>query len=399
MGQVNTLLTGSCEAFDGDARMALASDGAQMMAIRRVPPSWRAGTEVRCWYLVMLEGAGSGARYRVGEQPLVIGGSEPADVVLHDAEVSGRHCSLVSQPLTGLILTELDAASDTLINGERLCGSVVVPEEAIVRIGSHVFRCERVRASDAARFEGQAEEIRHARERVRALLPAPIERGPLRVDWAFAPSAELGGDVFGYHWLDEDRFAVFLIDVSGHGPGAALHSATIAGVLSGGSLPGVNLHVPVEVVGALNDIFPMDDCGGLCFSIWYGVYDRSSGQFDYCSAGTAPAYLIDWEGAGVLSLQTRNLLVGALPGYRFRSESVAVPLGSRVYLFSDGAFEVRDEMGREGRLEDFRAQLLVPGSAPESRPSALLERARERASARGLEDDFTLVSIEFRCVS
>ncbi len=396
MGQVHTELARKFDGFEADSVMPTGA--ADRTIVRRASPLWRAGAEERCWYLVMIEGTGPGARFRVGERPLVLGRIDPADLVLHDTEVSRRHCSLVASPLTGLVVTDHDATNGTYVNGERVRGSVVLPEHAILQVGRHVFRCERVSASEAARLDGQAEEIRRARDYVQALLPPPIAQGPLRVDWAFAPSAELGGDAFGYHWLDSDRFAVFLIDVSGHGPGAALHSASITNVLRSGSLPGVNFGLPVEVVGALNETFPMDAYGGMCFSIWYGVYDCRSGHFDYCSAGHPPAYLIDWEGAGVLSMQTRNLLVGALPGYRFRSESVSVPLGSRVVLFSDGAFEIRDEQGREGRLEDFRAQLMMPGTAPEARPAALLERARQRVSARALEDDFTVVCIEFSCV-
>jgi hypothetical protein len=46
-------------------------------------------------------------------------------------------------------------------------------------------------------------------------------------DWRFIPSASLGGDSFGYHWIDEDHFAAYLIDVSGHGWVAALLSVSV----------------------------------------------------------------------------------------------------------------------------------------------------------------------------
>jgi sigma-B regulation protein RsbU (phosphoserine phosphatase) len=41
----------------------------------------------------------------------------------------------------------------------------------------------------------------------------------------------LGGDSFGYHWIDDDHFAVYLLDVSGHGWGAALLSVSVINVL------------------------------------------------------------------------------------------------------------------------------------------------------------------------
>ncbi len=66
-----------------------------------------------------------------------------------------------------------------------------------------------------------AEELAEAATYVRSLLPAPLAE-EIRTDWRFITSTSLGGDSFGYHWLDADHFAMYLLDVSGHGVGAAL---------------------------------------------------------------------------------------------------------------------------------------------------------------------------------
>ena len=47
---------------------------------------------------------------------------------------------------------------------------------------------------------------------VRALLPAPISSSSLEATWCYIPTEQLGGDAFGYHWIDEDHFAMYLID-------------------------------------------------------------------------------------------------------------------------------------------------------------------------------------------
>jgi sigma-B regulation protein RsbU (phosphoserine phosphatase) len=66
------------------------------------------------------------------------------------------------------------------------------------------------------------QELADAADYVRTILPKPITEGPIRTDWRFVPSTSLGGDAFGYHMVDENHFAIYLIDVSGHGVGAAL---------------------------------------------------------------------------------------------------------------------------------------------------------------------------------
>jgi serine phosphatase RsbU (regulator of sigma subunit) len=35
------------------------------------------------------------------------------------------------------------------------------------------------------------------------------------VDWRYIPASTLGGDTIGYHWIDDDHLALYLIDVTG----------------------------------------------------------------------------------------------------------------------------------------------------------------------------------------
>ena len=76
-------------------------------------------------------------------------------------------------------------------------------------------------------------ELAQAAKYVRSLLPEPTD-GAVRTRWRFEPSSQLGGDFFGYDWIDPDHFAVYLLDVSGHGVGAALLSVSVANALRGG---------------------------------------------------------------------------------------------------------------------------------------------------------------------
>ena len=75
------------------------------------------------------------------------------------------------------------------------------------------------------------EELKEAANYVTQMLPLPLSDGPVSIDYRFVPSASLGGDAFGYQWIDDDNFAVYLLDVSGHGVGAALLSVSIMNVL------------------------------------------------------------------------------------------------------------------------------------------------------------------------
>jgi sigma-B regulation protein RsbU (phosphoserine phosphatase) len=109
--------------------------------------------------------------------------------------------------------------------------------ELIARIRYHskgyINLLQKNEAYDALFKSRQAllSELSQAADYVISLLPAPLSSGPVSTDWRFHPSAQLGGDCFGYHWIDEDNFAVYLLDVCGHGVGSALLSVSAINVL------------------------------------------------------------------------------------------------------------------------------------------------------------------------
>ncbi|MBT8350351.1 MAG: SpoIIE family protein phosphatase [Deltaproteobacteria bacterium] len=120
------------------------------------------------------------------------------------------------------------------------------------------------------------QELADAADYVRTILPEPITEGLIQTNWRFIPSTSLGGDAFGYHMVDNNHFAIYLIDVSGHGVGAALFSVSVMNVLRSQSLRNTDFKDPEQVLEALNIAFPGEENNDMFFTIWYGVYKKST---------------------------------------------------------------------------------------------------------------------------
>ena len=86
-------------------------------------------------------------------------------------------------------------------------------------------------------------ELAEAATYVRSLLPDPLV-GPIQADWCYLPSSHLGGDGFGYHWLDSEVLAIYLLDVSGHGVGSALLATSVLNVLRTSAWPTLIFMIP-----------------------------------------------------------------------------------------------------------------------------------------------------------
>ena len=262
---------------------------------------------------------------------------------------------------------------------------------------------EHQKTSDALIERNQAlkllnQELADAAEYVRTILPKPITEGPIRTDWRFIPSTSLGGDAFGYHMVDKNHFAIYLIDVSGHGVGAALLSVSVMNVLRSQSLPNTDFKNPEQVLEALNIAFPGEENNDMFFTIWYGVYKKSTRELTYASGGHPPAILLDLTSKGeyeATQLRTPNYVIGGMSDGRYQKKECLVGVQNKLYIFSDGVYEVEKLDGSMWRFQEFADFMSNVKTNGQSILDRLYIHAKNLGNSENFEDDFTIVEVAF----
>jgi sigma-B regulation protein RsbU (phosphoserine phosphatase) len=272
------------------------------------------------------------------------------------------------------------------------------PVELIARIRHHASGYISLLQRDEA-FEALArsqkilaDELDQAARYVQSLLPAPTSER-IKADWRFVPSASLGGDAFGYYWLDDDHFVMYLLDVSGHGVGSALLSVSVLNVLRSRTLPRTDFRDPGEVVSALNEAFRTQDHDGKFFTIWYGVYRLSARTLRWAGAGHPAAVFYEDPRSDETPalLESGGPMPGVLPGLKYETRERQVPAGARFFIYSDGIYEVRDPDGRMRTHEEFIAAFADKSSRTLDR---ILAFAEEAQGGSEFADDVSLVQID-----
>jgi sigma-B regulation protein RsbU (phosphoserine phosphatase) len=220
-------------------------------------------------------------------------------------------------------------------------------------------------------------------------------RGPVEVDWRYIPASTLGGDTIGYHWIDEDHLAFYLIDVSGHGLDSALLAVTIANIVRSGSLPNTEMRSPDQVLARLNHAFPGQQTGNKFFTIWYGVYRPSERRLHWSGAGHPPAILLSPGNLDPLALSSAGPPIGVLPNIEFPTQSCSIVPSARLVIFSDGAYEIM----RNGRHMWSLAQCIeYLGQSDRSEANlmdGLLSHVRKLHGSQHLDDDFSIIEALF----
>ncbi|MDR3636889.1 MAG: SpoIIE family protein phosphatase [Isosphaeraceae bacterium] len=243
-----------------------------------------------------------------------------------------------------------------------------------------------------------AHDVAQAAKYVRSLLPEKRKRGAVTTDWRFIPSSQLSGDTFGYEWLDDDHFAFYLIDVSGHGVGPALLSVSALNSVRSQSLPQTDFRKPGQVLAALNRAFQMDQQNGLYFTVWYGVYQKSSRVIAYSGGGHPPVLMLTGPSeaeATIKVLDSQGPMVGADLEIEYAEATCPVEEFGRLFLFSDGVYEIERVDKSMWPFSEFLTYMAQPTPPGASRMDLLTTYARELRGTDEFKDDFSIVEFQF----
>jgi sigma-B regulation protein RsbU (phosphoserine phosphatase) len=237
-----------------------------------------------------------------------------------------------------------------------------------------------------------AKELAKAAKYVQSLLPKPLTE-PVAIDWRFIPSASLGGDCFDYFWIDDDHLVIYLLDVCGHGVGPALLGVSVMSSIRSRAATGIDARDPSAVLRQLNANFQMSQHSGMYFTIWYGVFERSTRELSYTSGGHPQPLLV--RGAEMRELEGPSPPIGVVPDDDFPTVRVSVAPNSALLIYSDGAIEVFPEPGKLWGVGGLKRFVTEHGLSDATALDDLLALTRKYSASDVLEDDFSAVLVQF----
>jgi sigma-B regulation protein RsbU (phosphoserine phosphatase) len=190
----------------------------------------------------------------------------------------------------------------------------------------------------------------------KSLLPQKIDSAEnMAVAWKFEPCEHMGGDIFNMFQLDEDHWAIYMLDVSGHGMQAAMITVSVSQFLQlnsghlfkpkyGKSLQTHHLRTPGEVLAALDAEFPFDRFNNF-FTITYMLINIKSGSLRYSNAGHPHSVILHRNGNLEL-LQKGGPAIGMADFHllnsqkeRFEEGQLEIGPGDKLFVYTDGIVE------------------------------------------------------------
>lgn len=262
---------------------------------------------------------------------------------------------------------------------------------SVVRLQEDLLQAHR----KAAAFQQQVRrDLEEAAGYVRSRLPNRL-RGEVSSDWRFIPSQTLGGDMFDHYWLDRNHLVVYLVDVSGHGVGAALLSTSIMNVLRAHALANTDLRDPAAVLAALNARFQMEEHDNRYFTIWYGVYDRRNSTFAFSTGGHPPGVMFAGGPSTIDRLGAPGPMIGVFPGSLYEVQTYTISRPSSLLLFSDGLYEIEVGEGGVMGVDEFIEMLQSRWTEPAIDLDSVLGEVLGLAKGAAFSDDVSVLRLDF----
>jgi hypothetical protein len=254
--------------------------------------------------------------------------------------------------------------------------SVLFPVQSIVQasvVAGLIALVVREQRQSADQRSALAGEMEAAQRMQRALIPASIDSLPgLKIDVAFSPAREVGGDFYSCRILPAGHQRILLGDVSGKGAAAAMTAAVLLGASERRDEDS-----PAELLRHLNLVLSDMRLGG--FATCLCAHISADGSLTLANAGHLAPY---HNGDEIPALPC--LPLGITVDTTCIESILSLAPGDTVTFVSDGVVEATSPTGELFGFDRTRAI---------SRKSA--ESIAQTAQAFGQEDDITVLTLTF----
>ena len=224
------------------------------------------------------------------------------------------------------------------------------------------------------------------------IFPPFPDRSEFDIFATLVPAREVGGDLYDFFFIDDDRLCFAVGDVSGKGVPASLFMAvtkTLFKVTAG------NGGTPGEILARLNTEICRDNESCMFVTLFCAILNIRTGQIDYSNGGHNLPYSLNRD--GVRPLQNfGGRALGLVEQSPYASGRIVLGAGEALLLYTDGVTEAMDPsetLYSDQRLEQFLTG--NRGSAPRQIIGDLVNDVRHYAGEAPQSDDITAMALRY----
>ncbi len=254
---------------------------------------------------------------------------------------------------------------------------------------------EELKASQAQIIEKEKleHELLMAYQIQMSILPRQLPETPgYSLGARIVPARAVGGDFFDLIPLGRGLLGVAIGDVADKGVPSAIFMAQTHALLRAEAK---RSKTPRQVLERVNDhLLEMNDAG-VFVTVLYGVLELSTGAFRYARAGHELPLLLLMSGEVVVAGYADGMVLGMFPGSPLDENTIMIPGGATLLLYTDGATDVLNPDGVSFGFQRLIAAFSVCARTPAQQVcDQMLQTLKDYQADMSQADDITLLAIE-----
>jgi sigma-B regulation protein RsbU (phosphoserine phosphatase) len=204
---------------------------------------------------------------------------------------------------------------------------------------------------------------------------------------------EVGGDFYDFYFLDEDRLAFAVGDVSGKGIPAAIYMAVSRTLLKAVANQIMN---PGEVLRKLNTLLIPESDAATFVTVFFGVINVRTGEVQFSNGGHNPPYIVRAGGEVEQLPLTDGMLLGKIPSVDYETKRVKLGKGDSIFVYTDGVSEAMDKDLNQYQDERIVSYLKTATASPiDELVKGSLADIKKHTGEATQSDDITVLSVRY----
>jgi len=211
------------------------------------------------------------------------------------------------------------------------------------------------------------------------------------------PAKKVGGDFYDFFFIDENRLALVIGDVSGKGISAVLYMVKSCTLLK--TMASRIIH-PGECLRMLNNRFfrEKEKDSNISVTIFYGILNIKTGLVQYSCGGHPAPYVVRANGEVEQLPQVEEFPLAFFENCEYEVERIQLGKGDTIFSYTDGVTDAENTLGHGFDDGEKRLQTFLEGTHTASLEEIANRLITEINRFMGDEpqmDDITLLALRY----
>lgn len=239
-----------------------------------------------------------------------------------------------------------------------------------------------------------------AREIQQSMLPKIFPPFPNRKEidlhGFLEPAKSVGGDLFDFFMMDENRLFFIIGDVSDKGVPACMFMAITKAIFKTHFSHRSFTNIADEVK-SVNEFLSEDNDSFMFVTAFIGILDLRTGEVEYVDAGHEPPFVLRKNKEVEVVKKISGMALGIDPSYEFKSEKLTLQTNETLFLYTDGVPDANNLEGDRFGMKNAEILLgtLQNSETPQEINTQIKSHLKEFIGTNAQFDDITVLTIQY----